>query len=66
MSYWEPWVLPSSQSRLTGADADRFEAGRPDTLGFFEVFRLTERMRRQDAGEPPLRLMSHLTCPGQP
>ena len=55
------WVLPSSQSRLTGEDAERFEAGRPIVLGFFEACRLAERMRRLDAGEPVLRLASSTT-----
>ena len=51
MGFWDgPWVLPSSQSRLTGEDAERFEAGRPIVLGFFEVCRLAERRRRLDAG----------------
>ena len=57
MDFWDPWVRPSLQSRLTGAEAERFEAGRPIARGFFDVFRLTELTRRQDAGEPVLRLV---------
>ena len=61
MMYSDLWVLPSSESRLTGAEAERFEAGRPIAAGFREVFRLAERMRRQDEREAVLRLMSNAT-----
>ncbi len=61
MTHSNPWVPPSSHSRHTGKDADRFEAGRPIVHGFFEVCRLAERTRRLDTGEPILHLVSSAT-----
>ncbi len=60
MDFWDD-PYPSISSRHTGKGAERFEAGRPIALGFFEVCRLAERRRRLDAGEPILHLVSSAT-----
>ena len=48
MTYFDPWVLPSSQSRLTGEPAKRFERLRTERQQEIDWLLREERSRAID------------------